>query len=463
MALIAFRSHELQIRPPQEVLEFELPTTELLDVPVRGAARAVVLTLSSLIVILLAIAYVVPMNRIVSSPGTVVSRQRTVVVEALETSVVRSVNVHDGEFVHAGQILATLDPTFAGSDDTMYAKQVASLQAWVDRLHAELNRQPYRPKTVTPDTLLQEALYEQRKAAFDFQVKQYDQQIASYQAQALQSASDMAEYRNELSVAIELEKKRRQLEQMQVGSQIDLLNAINQRLETSRQLADAVATHAATQQTLAATISARDYYVQSWFAQASQDLRDQSSALSDAKENLAKTKLRVQLVDLKADQNAYVMATAHISNGSVVQSGDNIVTLVPASSPLEVEADVDGSEAGYVRPGQKVRIKLDTFNYVKHGAAEGTVRNISPNSYTSTSDISQVGANSASATAQTVAPFYKVRVQVDKVDLHDVPPNFHLVPGMPVYADIQVGTRTIMEYLLDRIMPAFHQGMREPD
>ena len=91
------------------------------------------------------------------------------------------------------------------------------------------------------------------------------------------------------------------------------------------------------------------------------------------------------------------------------------------------------------------------------------MRNVSPNSYTSTSDLSQVGASSAQSSAQTVSPFYKVRVQVDKVDLHNVPPGFHLVPGMPVSADIEVGTRTVMEYLLDRIMPAFHQGMREPD
>lgn len=461
MALIAFGSRELETAP-RELLEFEPPTTELLQVPVRGPARGIVVVVSVLIVILSAVAYFMPIDRIVSSPGRVVSRERTSVIEALETSVVRSVKVRDGEFVRAGQVLATLDPTFAGSDETMYAKQVASLQAWVDRLHAELNRQEYRPKIANPDTLLQEALFAQRKAAFDFQVQEYGQKIEAYQAQALQSASDTALYQKRLAVAIELEKKRRELEKLQVGSQIDRLTAMDNRIEISRTFADAIATHAAAEKTLAATISDRDYYVQNWFSQASQDLRDQSSALSNAQESLAKARLRRQLVDLRAGQDAYVMATAHVSDGSVVQSGDTLVTLVPASSPLEVEADVDGSEAGFVRVGQKVRIKFNTFNFIKHGAADGTVRNISPNSYTSTSELSQVGAT-AQSSAQTVSPFYKVRVQVDKVDLHDVPDRFHLVPGMPVTADIEVGSRTLMEYLFDRIMPAFHQGMREPD
>ncbi|HEX4260351.1 MAG TPA: HlyD family type I secretion periplasmic adaptor subunit [Acetobacteraceae bacterium] len=459
--LVLRPSRALQTEP-RELLEFEPPTAALINVPVRGAARGVVLIVSALVVSLVVVAAVLPMERIVSSPGLVVSRQRTVVVEALETSVVRSVLVREGELVHAGDLLARLDPTFSGSDATMYSKQMASLQAWVDRLHAELARREYRPKISTPDTVLQEALFAQRKAAFDFQVQEYDQKIASYQAQAAQSAADMALYQKRLGVAIELERKRRELEQMQVGSQIDLLTATDNRIEISRNLADAVATHASAIKTLAATVSDRDYYVQNWYSQASQDLRDQSSALSDAKENFAKADLRRHLVDLRADQDAYVMSIARISDGSVVQSGDNLVTLVPASSPLEVEADIDGNEAGFVRVGQKVSIKFDTFNFVKHGAADGTVRNISPGSFTTTGDLSQVGSSSQ-AGGQTVSPYYKARISVRSVNLQAVPKGFHLVPGMPVHADIQVGTRTVLEYLLDRVMPAFHEGMREPD
>jgi hemolysin D len=46
--------------------------------------------------------------------------------------------------------------------------------------------------------------------------------------------------------------------------------------------------------------------------------------------------------------------------------------------------------------------------------------------------------------------------------LHDVPPGFHIVPGMPVTADIKVGERTVLAYLLGRIMRVGSEGMREP-
>ena len=46
--------------------------------------------------------------------------------------------------------------------------------------------------------------------------------------------------------------------------------------------------------------------------------------------------------------------------------------------------------------------------------------------------------------------------------LHDLPPGFHLTPGMPVTADIKVGRRTPIQYLLSRVIPATTEGMHEP-
>jgi HlyD family secretion protein len=43
-----------------------------------------------------------------------------------------------------------------------------------------------------------------------------------------------------------------------------------------------------------------------------------------------------------------------------------------------------------------------------------------------------------------------------------VPAGFRLMPGMPVTADIKVGKRTVLAYLLERIIPVTKEGMREP-
>jgi HlyD family secretion protein len=51
---------------------------------------------------------------------------------------------------------------------------------------------------------------------------------------------------------------------------------------------------------------------------------------------------------------------------------------------------------------------------------------------------------------------------MDEVRLHDLPASFRMTPGMPVTADIQVGKRTALGYLLGRIVPHMSEAMREP-
>jgi HlyD family secretion protein len=58
--------------------------------------------------------------------------------------------------------------------------------------------------------------------------------------------------------------------------------------------------------------------------------------------------------------------------------------------------------------------------------------------------------------------YYRARIAIDRVGLHDVPAGFRVTPGMPVAADIKVGKRTVLNYLLGRVLPLAREGMREP-
>ena len=68
-----------------------------------------------------------------------------------------------------------------------------------------------------------------------------------------------------------------------------------------------------------------------------------------------------------------VLTKAKVSVGSVLQSGDQFLTLVPLNAPLEVDAMVAGNDAGFVHVGNKVAIKFDTFPFTHYGEAKGTV------------------------------------------------------------------------------------------
>ncbi len=140
------------------------------------------------------------------------------------------------------------------------------------------------------------------------------------------------------------------------------------------------------QRDLAAQVAERDGYVQSWHADISDKLADATSKLSDARESLNKAQLRRQLVELRADRDATVLTVARVSVGSVLQSGQQFITLVPADAPLEVEANISGRDDGFVHVGDPVAIKFDTFPFMQYGMAHGTVRSISADSFTAQDD-----------------------------------------------------------------------------
>ena len=110
--------------------------------------------------------------------------------------------------------------------------------------------------------------------------------------------------------------------------------------------------------------------------------------------------------------------------------------------------------------GDSVAIKFDTFPFTQYGLAYGTVRIISPDSFTAQED--QRNPSGAVPVPNGGEPYYRARIAIDRVTLHGVPAGFHLMPGMPVTADVKVGKRTVLRYLLGVVLPVPMDAMREP-
>ena len=179
-----------------------------------------------------------------------------------------------------------------------------------------------------------------------------------------------------------IEQMRKQLEAKQAGSRLNTLLAIDTRVEMERALANAEQTAEGAKRDQAALAAERDAFIRGWRAEVSQKLSEANGKASDAREQLNKAKLRRQLVELRSELDAIVQSVAKVSVGSVMQSGQQLITLVPADAPLEIEANISGRDNGFVHVDDPVAIKFDTFPYSQYGMAEGTVRIVSPDSFT---------------------------------------------------------------------------------
>ena len=444
------------------VLEFQSPSAAVIAMPVPWSARGTVWIVSSMFFACVVALGVIPVDRVVSSSARVVSKSANIVVQPLETAIVRSIEVREGETVKAGQLLARLDPTFANADMGGSGAQVAGLQAEVSRLQAEAAGQPFTYAGLDPSLALQAAIYAQRQAEFNFKLENFSQKIDGLKSTMLRAANDAASYQQRLTVARDVETMRKSLEALQVGSKLNSLAAKDSRIEVERGLATATETGETARRDMSAMMAERDGYVQSWRAQVSQTLSEEVRKLSDARETFNKAQLRQQLVELRADRDAKVLTLARVSVGSVLQSGEQFITLVPTDAPLEVEANISGRDNGFVHVGDPVSLKFDTFPFTQYGMARGTVRVVSADSFTSADTAGGHNTGAVPLPGNSTDPYYRARIAIDSVDLHDVPANFRVSPGMPITADIKVGKRTVLGYLLGRILPVTQEGMREP-
>ena len=443
------------------ILEFQWPSTAIVNAPIPRSARGIVWIIASMVIALIVTMGLIPIDQVVTTRGIVVSQARTILVQPLETAIVRSIEVREGQEVRTGQLLAQLDPTFAEADLTALSTQVSSLQAEVARLRAEADDKPFTYVGSDPNWTLQAAIFGHRQAEFESKVENYRDRLDELAAAIARSQSDAASYRERLGFAEDIEQMRKTLEAHATGSRLNTLLASDVRAEMGRALASAEDTEKGARLNQSALAAERDAYVRGWRAGVSQQLSEANSKMSDAQEQLNKAKLRRQLVELRSEKDAVVQSVAKVSVGSVLQSGQQLITLVPSDAKLEVEANISGQENGFVHLNDQVAIKFDTFPYSQYGMAVGTVRIVSPTSFTAQEEARN--PTSAVPSAQNVSePFYRARIAIDQVALRGVPAGFRVIPGMPVTADIKVGKRTVLRYLFGLMLPVAQEAMREP-
>jgi HlyD family secretion protein len=444
------------------ILEYQLPSTVIVNAPMPLMARGISWLVSSMVLACFLAMALIKVDKVVTTQGKVVARTPTIVVQPLETAIVRSIEVHEGETVHTGQLLARLDPTFAAADLEALQTQVAAYSAQVSRLQSEMENKPFTYTGSDPHLLLEAAIYLQRESEYNFKLENYRQKADSLSAQVARSQTDISGYKDRLNTALSLEKMRNELDRLGVGSKLNTYAAQDTRAEMQRNLDSSTQAGNGAQRDLAALIAERNGYIQSWHADVAEKLAEAAAKLSDARESFNKAQLKRQLVELRAQQDGTVLSISKVSVGAVLTAGQQFISLVPSNAPLEIESNLSASEDGYVSVGDTVAIKFDTLPYTLYGMAHGVVRVVSPDSFTAQDEQrNPTGAVPLPQAGGTQA-WYRSRITLDRIDLHDTPPNFRLIPGMPVTADILVGKRTVMAYLMGRVLPLVHEGMREP-
>jgi membrane fusion protein, hemolysin D len=385
------------------VIDFQSDARKIDERRPPWVARATLYVLVAVIIVAGIWAAVANVDRIVVAPGKLVTTASTIVVQPLETSVVRSLNARVGDIVRKGETLATLDPTFSAADADQLRGKIKSFAAQIERLESELDDRPFEPKILDDATRLQSTIWTRRIEQHKAKLASYNQQILGVEAGILTKKADRAALEIRLDVAKDVETMRTTLMQKEIGSKFNYLDAKSQRLQVEREMQLAVNNAAELEQQLERYKAEKAAYLAEFRQKSAEELvqvrRDHDAAVTQ----LDKAALRNAVTVLTAPADAIVLEVAQRSVGSVMKEAEALYTLVPLDSPLEAEVSVEGLDVGHVETDAEVRLKLEAWPFQKHGTLSGKVRTVSDDTFTP----------DPKKDAQQ-RPFYKARVEVTR-------------------------------------------------
>ena len=175
------------------------------------------------------------------------------------------------------------------------------------------------------------------------------------------------------------------------------------------------------------------------------DLAHASRRIQALEKELLKARRRAHLQRLRSPVAGVVQQLTVHTVGGVVTPAQRLMEIVPADGELEVEAQVENRDVGFVHSGQTAQLKLDAFPFTRYGVLSAELTNISSDALKNGSDRLLFGAR-----ARLERSF--IRVEGRQV---------RLMPGMAVTLEVNTGRRRLIEYLLSPLLRHVKEAARE--
>ena len=388
-------------------------------------------------------------DEIAAAEGQVIPAGSVVTVQHLEGGQIQEILVKEGELVDAGQALLKLSPAAAISELEQSRAREAALLLKAERLRA---------------------FVEGRQPNFAFVGPGYDHLVADNQA-IYQTQSDASNTARAV-IGAQIEQKRSDLQlleqqQKTLQEQIDALNEtlklredlVEQHLVTRVQYLDSKRELARMRGELARVvgqaITAREALTETQNRLVDQlstvhktsmdDLATVIAELAQVQESIGRLEDRVNRLVVTSPVRGYVKGLAVHNTGAVIQPGGLVCEVVPVDREMRIEAKVATRDVGHLRPGQRVKVKVTTYDFARYGAAMGTLERVSASNF-----VDEKGQ-----------PYFKAAVKLDNDYVGTDPGRFPITPGMTVNAEIITGDKTLLQYMLKPIFTQMQQSFHE--
>ena len=451
------------------ITEFQPDAVEIEHRKVPGGARWTLYVVVAFICTFVLWSYWAKVDKIVVGNGKLITTENAVVVQSFSAAPIHSLHARFGDRVKAGQLVATLDPTFSDADLIQLNGRKNAAMATLARLKAELDGEEFSVAGHEGDREweTQALLYRERKREFLSELEKFDAELTKLNVQIENTKNEITFQETRVPIFKNIFEKQSELKRKGNASVVDFESArlnfknAEKELATARNLI----------KELEADLLFKNKESASFVAGSRSTTADEYSKsnqeLGAVEQEINKANRMNELLNLTVPTDSghdefVVFEVAERSVGSILKEGEPLFKLIPIDVPLEAEVEIAGRDVAELRAlsgipkdgkwpnGSKVTIKLGAFDYQDHGTLSGYVRAVSEGVF---EKADQQGASSAN---------FKARIKlIEPVKLEKVPEDMRLMPGMSATAEIKVGNRRVIDYFLYPILRYLDEGFRE--
>lgn len=296
-----------------------------------------------------------------------------------------------------------------------------------------------------------------QRAIFSSRLREYLSEIKRFTEADLRLAEETEGLKTEagilqqqLAALRDLEADRKSLLDKGLLPRPQFLSVKNQRLGVDRELMRVRNRIRSNTIQMRENEAEKASFVSNWQAKIAQELNEVSVELSTLREKIHVQQRQRQQIRLKAPVSGTVLEIVDgRSAGTVVQQGEEVLTIVPSNVPLRASIAINPKDIGLVKVDDPVTIRLEALPFTKHGTMPGRILSISEDAYIADE-------------RQEEEPAYHATVELGEADFRNPPKNFRLVPGMRLTGDVNVGKRTVLSYFLRPLLRWLDTSIREP-
>jgi adhesin transport system membrane fusion protein len=422
-------------------------------------SKIIFLLISGIFIIFLTWAAIAEIDELARGNGKVIPTDKVQTVQSLDGGIISEIFVKEGDTVKFDDPLMKIDTTRFQATLEESRQEYLSLLALKTRLEVEsvIDISKDAPELKFDEKVMndpsrydnnEKLLFENRfrelKSSYDVLQNQEKQKIQELR----EIESTIKKLTDSLGFIEEQRKTIRKLVERGIKSNYDLLDIEKEYNQTKGDLQTAKLSISRSNFAILESQNRVQEKLNTFKSEASNELQKTVAQINRFEAKLVGDRDKVAKTTITSPVDGIIKQLNFNTIGGVVQSGVDLIEIVPLSDALVVEAKIDPKDIAFINPSQKAIIKITAYDFSIYGGLEGKIVEISAD--TIVDKDSKEGKS-----------YYRVLVKTDKNYLERRGKKLPIIPGMVATVDIVTGKKTILDFLLKPILKVKQDSLHE--